>query len=95
MFHSGKNNLFETSIKYLAPSYLISSTGIKWDNLKNCPTTSRRSTPNNLVGKILSSQLLKRRQTTFGSFKRWESTAFLFDQIILNAAYRFGGIEDF
>src|SRR5262247_2335293 len=42
-----------------------------------------------------ASQLLKRRQTTFRRFERWEPAAFLLDQVILNASDRFGGLEDF
>src|SRR5215475_5785529 len=43
----------------------------------------------------LTSQLLKRRQTTFRRFERWETAAFLLDQVILNAADILSGLEDF
>src|SRR5262245_65428480 len=39
--------------------------------------------------------MLNSRQTTFRRFERWETAAFLLDQVILNASGRFGGLEDF
>src|SRR5262249_36621499 len=41
------------------------------------------------------SQLLISGQTTFRSFERREAAAFLLDQVILHAADRLGGVENF
>src|SRR5262245_43466160 len=43
----------------------------------------------------LTSQLPTGRQTTFSRFERLESATLLFDQVILNASDRVGGLEDF